>query len=172
MLDRCSIASRSIEPLLLWTPLDSFSIAISRLFNSRHLFIHHETGISIYRVCFFFSSFLPNLSQQFMSPHLPKLFSITPNLFPKFFSASRSFLHLVWSYSLYSYHAFHFFFFYLTFGTFLKNLGFFKIDEFSTNFWDGFCVNDPKWSCIVDVCYICWIVVCCYVWIGLSPWWF
>ena len=93
-----------------------------------------------------FSSFLPDFSPQCLSLHLPKLFSITPNLFPMCFSALRSFLHLVWSCFLYSYHAFHFFLH--NFWDFLKNLGFFKIDEFSTNFWVGFCLNDFKCSCI------------------------
>ena len=62
------------------------------------------------------------------------------------FSALRSFLHLVWSCFLYSYHAFHFFLH--NFWDFLKNLGFLKIDEFSTIFWVGFCLNDFKCSCI------------------------
>ena len=51
--------------------------------------------------------------------------------------------------SLYSYHVFHDFlpnFWDL----FLKILGFFKIDEFFTKFWVGFCVNDFKSSCIAS----------------------
>ena len=111
MLDRYSIASRSMEVTLLWTPLDNFSIAPSGLFNSRHLPIHRAAYVSIYRVSTIFSSFLLDLSRQFLSLHLPKLISLSLslslNLKPKSFSTSRSFLHLVWSYFLYSYHAFH-----------------------------------------------------------------
>ena len=56
--------------------------------------------------------------------------------------------------------------------------------KFLLNFWDGFCVNDPKCSfiashlhynnisCILDVCLLCCNVVCWWVWIGLSLWWF
>ena len=87
----CSIASRSIEVYLLWIPLDSSSITFSCVLilnSSWHLSIHQETEISINRVCV---TFLLGLSRQNLSLHLPKPFSLTPNLFPKWSSAFRSF---------------------------------------------------------------------------------
>ena len=72
----------------------------------------------------------------------------------------------------------------LTFGFLLNFWGFSKLMKFLWNFWDGFCVNDPKCSFIashlhynnvsfiLDVCLLCCNVVCWWVWIGLSLWWF
>ena len=130
MLDRCLIASRSIEVYLLWTPLDSSSIAISHVLildSSRQLSIHQETGISINRIRATFLSFLLDLSRSFLTSHLPKHLSLTPNLFPKWSSASRSlfFSGMMLSHSLFM----NFLSLDLTFGVFENFWDFFKIVE-------------------------------------------
>ena len=110
--------------------LDSCSIAISRIFildRSRYLSMHREIGVPINRVRAMFSSFLPYLSWQKMSPHLPYHHSLTPNLIPKRSSASRSFFFSGMMLS----HSFilHFISFDLTFRVFENFWDFFKIVE-------------------------------------------
>ena len=73
----CSIASRFNKVLLLWTPLDSYICRIFILDTSRYLSIPLATNVFIYRVNTTFLSFLPDLSQQNLSPHLPKLISLS-----------------------------------------------------------------------------------------------
>ena len=110
--------------------LDSCSIAISCVFildRSRYLSMHREIGVPINRVRAMFSSFLPYLSWQKMSPHLPYHHSLTPNLIPKRSSASRSFFFFGMMLS----HSFilHFISFDQTFGVFENFWDFFKIIE-------------------------------------------
>ena len=73
----CSIDSRSMEVTLLWTPLDSSIYHILILDTSRYLIIHRAAYVSIYRVSTISISFLPDLSRQNLSPHLPKLISLS-----------------------------------------------------------------------------------------------
>ena len=133
MLDRCSIASRSIKPPLLWTPLDSSSIAISHYFNSQHLSIHRETEISIIKKFQrdFHSHFLWFLSIESLSSlsqtpqtkpfHLPHLIFGLNQVFFIWYDPSSLF-----------YHAFHTFC--PKFWVFEKSLGFFKFNDVFVKF--------------------------------------
>ena len=89
-VSRCSIAFRSIEVSLLWTPLDSSSIAPSvenlNLDTSCYLLIHWDLYFYIKPQCVF-SLIFSNLSWQFLTLHLPKHFSLSLDLLPKCFLA-------------------------------------------------------------------------------------
>ena len=130
--------------------LDSSSIAISRFLifdSSRHLLIHQEIGISIYRVRVTFLSFPLYLFRSFLTSYLPKHLSLTPNHFPTQSSVARLISSFGMILLLLFYHAFHPL--WPNFWDFWKNLGFFKFNEVFPKFlgW-GFCLNDFKSSCI------------------------
>ena len=117
-----------------------------------------------------FSFTFLDLSRYFLTSHLPKHLSFTPNLFPKCSSISRSFLFSSKTLSHSFLNAFHLL--WPNFRGLLKNLGFFKIKEVLEKFCDRFCIFDPKWSCIashlhynnvpciLDVCLLICKLVC------------
>ena len=106
MLDRCLIASRSIEVSLLWTPFDS---SICWKFKSRHLSLPLDplSFVFLYKASTrFFSHFLQSLSTV-SDPSPPQtLFSLSRPLTQVFFGLDCSSLH--WYDLVFSlFHAFH-----------------------------------------------------------------
>ena len=145
MLDRCSIASRSIEVTLMWTPLDSSIWRDLNLNTSRSI----ENRDFLFKALALFFSHFFYLSWLFLTPHLPKLTSLIPNLFlTHFFSLDCSSLHrydLVFPLFI-AFHSYRF-----RFLLFMKIFGifFFKIDEVFEKFlgWALF-----KWSYMLMHC--------------------
>ena len=168
MLDRYSIASRSIEVTLLWTPLDSFIWRELKLDTSQSIELC-VFYIYIYLRDFFLSHFIQSL----LTEKRPSLFQtpLTHTLhLPYSFFGLKSDFSLLYDLLSYIYHAFHLF--WPNFWGFWKILGLSKLMKFLWNFWDKFCLNDLKCSCIalllhfnnvsciIDVCSICWNDVC------------
>ena len=130
-------------------PSRSFSLkhAFLILDRSRYFSIYQETGIPVNRVRAMFSPFLPDLSRQKTSFHLPKHLSLTLNHFPTLSSISRS----LPSSSMILFHSFlmHFIFCDLTFGGCWKIWGFSSLMRFA-KFLVWFFLNDFKSSCIAS----------------------
>ena len=121
MLDRYSIASRSIEVTLLWTPLDSFIWRELKLDTSQSIEIcvfYIYIYIYIYLSAIFFSLILSNLSRQKNVFPSSKHLSLTLFIFLTHSLASRviSLSCIIFSLTF----IMHFISFDLTFGVFEK----------------------------------------------------
>ena len=152
LLDRCSIAPWSIEPFLLWIPLDSCPIDASvKIYEPRHLSICWDLRDSIYRVCVI-SYLISSISLDcFVSFHLPNL-SLTLKLFPKCSSVSRSILFCGKTLSHSFLHAFHLL--WPNFWVCWKIWGFSKSKRFLQNFGMGFVYLILKHHALHHMCII------------------